>query len=188
MVVCCSAYDWRCSLWLPLSQLVARLLTPGIVVKSNAEISLTQHLQHLQHVQHEHVAWDPDGRGHGFDQFTGEKDQRDLTGETGESFQSETAPGIPSIPSIPSTKPGDVCSDSDFSRKLVLRVYGGLVGSLGLWGGVLEKACCMVELNEQIDYDGGISWSTPWRNRGPFNSIISSWKSRESNWREQKGF
>lgn len=176
VVVCCSAYDWRCSLWLPLSQLVARLLTPGIVVKSNAEILFTQHLQHLQH-----VAGNPDGHGRGgFDQCAAEK--KDLTGETGECFQRETAtPGLPSITSR--TKPGDVSGDSDFSRKLVLRVYGGLVGSLGLWGGVLEKACCMVELNEQIDYDGGVSWSTPWRNQGPFNSIIriiSSWKTEKA--------
>ena len=112
VVVCCCAYDWRCSLWLPLSQLVARLLTPGIVVKSNSEIN--------------------------YFEKTG------LTTET---------------------------------SRFVLRVYGGLVNSLGLWGGFLEKACCMLEVNEQVDFDGGITWTT-WQPK-PFTSIISSWKSRE---------
>ena len=116
VVVCCCACDWTCSLWLPLSQVVARLLTNGVVVSPNSDLPLDA------------IAMRP-----------GLLDHRQSAQRT---FHPE------------------ICSreNSQASRRLVLRVYTGFVSSLGLWGGLLERACCMLEPGEQVDYDGGVTW------------------------------
>ena len=139
MVVCCCACDWTCSLWLPLSQVVARLLTNGVVVSPNSDLPL-----------------------------------------------DAMRPGLPvdQRQSAQRTFHADICSNcenSQASRRLVLRVYTGFVSSLGLWGGLLERACCMLEPGEQVDYDGGITWPNSKWPAPIISGIISSFAFAKQN-------
>lgn len=136
-MVCCRSYDWTSSLWLPLSQLVARLLCCGVVVAPQQEIPLTRDAPHMPR------------------------------GGAGGGAASGTTTATSGATSTTAT-----CANSS---RFVLRVYGGLVSSLGLYGGFLERACCMLDYGEEVDYEGGITWSRPkgaWQ--GPFSGIVSS--------------
>ncbi|CAJ1352220.1 unnamed protein product [Effrenium voratum] len=68
-------------------------------------------------------------------------------------------------------------------RPCVVRVYTGLVFG---WGGFFEKACCMLEPGEQVEYDGGITWSRP-KTFGSFGSFgFSSSFKREKRKKDER--
>ena len=148
-----SQHDWTCSLWLPLSQVFARLYhwRSGQLVKSNEEIPLKS-LQGSESAE------------------SAESTQKLATGESAESTDQKDV----------SKSKDQQSARAESERSIyVLRVYSGpLVSSLGLWGGpfaLIERACCMLEPGEEVEYEGGIQHTTKVRSPVPFKlSFLSS--------------
>ncbi|CAK8998430.1 Uncharacterized protein SCF082_LOCUS5647 [Durusdinium trenchii] len=145
VVVVISEWDWTCSLWLPLSQIFARLWHGSTL----ASLRSTSPCRTLDC----------------------EKLVSSFWSSPASCPASSTRSGASRCCVVKSNSHIPLRQSGSRPSRYVLRVYSGLVGSLGLWGGFIERACCILEPGEDVEYEGITSWSS-------FNSNRKSGENR----------
>ena len=133
VVVVISEWDWTCSLWLPLSQIFARLWHGSTL----ASLRSTSPCRTLDC----------------------EKLVSSFWSSPASCPASSTRSGASRCCVVKSNSHIPLRQSGSRPSRYVLRVYSGLVGSLGLWGGFIERACCILEPGESYSrsFSGFIS-------------------------------